>query len=61
MNASNRNDGWILGRIYFNTEDKRVIVKRLHGGYTMNFGNKMAWILNIIFVIGISIMVVAVL
>jgi len=36
MKSNNKNDEWILGRIYFNKEDKRVIVKRFHGGYTMN-------------------------
>lgn len=61
MKSSDRNDGWIFGRIYFNREDKRVIVKRLHGGYTMNFGNKWAWILSIIFIICISIIAAVVL
>ena len=58
MKSSNKNDEWIFGRIYFNREDKRVIVKRLHGGYTMNFGNKWAWIFNIFVVIIIVIFVI---
>lgn len=58
MKSSNKNDEWIFGRIYFNREDKRVIIKRLHGGYTMNFGNKWSWIFNIIVVIIIVILVI---
>ncbi len=39
--SRNRNNGWILGRIYFNKEDKRIMIKRPRGGFgnTMNFGN----------------------
>lgn len=59
MKSSNKNDGWILGRIYFNREDKRIIVKRFHGGYTMNFGNKWTWIFNIIVVIIIVTLAIA--
>ena len=59
MKSSNRDDGWLTGRLYFNREDKRVIIKRLQSGfgYTMNLGNKWTWILNIIFVIIIVILV----
>ena len=59
MKSSNRGDGWLTARLYFNREDKRVIIKRLQSGfgYTMNLGNKWTWILNIIFVIIIVILV----
>ena len=59
MKSSNRDDGWLTGRLYFNREDKRVIIKRPRSGfgYTMNLGNKWTWILNIIFVIIIVILV----
>ncbi len=42
MKSSNRDDGWLTGRLYFNREDKRVIIKRPRSGfgYTMNLGNK---------------------
>lgn len=50
MKSGNRNDGWLTGRLYFNREDKRVIIKRPGSGfgYTMNFGNKWTWIFHII-------------
>ncbi len=59
MKSSNRDDGWLTGRLYFNREDKRVIIKRSQSGfgYTMNLGNKWTWIFNIIFVIIIVILV----
>ena len=59
MKSGNRDDGWLTGRLYFNREDKRVIIKRSRSGfgYTMNFGNKWAWIFHIIFVIIIAILV----
>ena len=58
MKSGNRDDGWLTGRLYFNREDKRVIIKRPGGfGYTMNLGNKWTWIFNIIFVIVIVILV----
>lgn len=46
MRPSNRNDGWLTGRLYFNREDKRVIIKRPQSGfgYTMNLGNKWTWV-----------------
>ena len=61
MKSSNRDDGWLTGRLYFNREDKRVIIKRPQSvfGYTMNLGNKWTWIFNIIFVIIIVILVSA--
>ena len=53
MESGNRDDGWLTGRLYFNREDKRVIIRRPRSGfgYTMNLGNKWTWIFNIIFVI----------
>ena len=53
MKSGNRDDGWLTGRLYFNREDKRVIIKRSRSefGYTMNLGNKWTWIFHIIFVI----------
>lgn len=59
MKSGNRDDGWITGRLYFNREDKRVIVRRPRSGfgYTMNFGNKGTWIFSIIFIIIIVILV----
>lgn len=59
MRPGNRDDGWLTGRLYFNREDKRVIIKRLQSGfgYTMNLGNKRTWIFNIIFIIIIVILV----
>lgn len=48
MKSGNRDDGWLTGRLYFNREDKRVIIKRPRSGfgYTMNLGNKWTWIFN---------------
>ena len=59
MKSGNRNDGWLTGRLYFNREDKRVIIKRSRSefGYTMNLGNKWTWIFSIIFVMIIVIFV----
>ena len=55
VESRHHNSGWILGRIYFDKEDKRIIVKRPRSGfgYTMNLGNKWTWALNffVIFVI----------
>lgn len=50
MRTSKRNDGWLTGRLYFNREDKRVIIKRPQSGfgYTMNLGNKWTWVFNAI-------------
>ena len=47
------NSGWITGRIYFNKEDKRIIIKRPQNGfgYTMNLGNKWTWVFNILVVV----------
>lgn len=38
MKSNNRDDGWFVGRLYFNREDKRVIIKRPGSGFgcTMN-------------------------
>ena len=59
MKSSNQADGWLTGRLYFNREDKRIIIKRPRSGfgYTMNLGNKWTWIFNIIVVIIIVILV----
>lgn len=59
MKASNRDDGWLTGRLYFDPKDKRVIIKRPQSGlgYTVNFGNKWTWILSIGFVMIIVILV----
>ena len=41
MKLCNRNDGWLTGRLYFNRENKRVIIKRPRSGFghTINLGN----------------------
>ncbi|MCM1253399.1 MAG: hypothetical protein NC321_11310 [Clostridium sp.] len=59
MKSGNRDDGWVTGRLYYNREDKRVIIKRPRSalGYTMNLGNKWTWIFDIIVVIIIVILV----
>lgn len=59
MKLGDRDDGWMTGRLYFNREDKRVIVRRPRSGfgYTMNFGNKWTWVFSILFVIIIVILV----
>ena len=59
MKSSNKDNGWIAGRLYFNRKDKRVIIKRPESGfgYTTNLGNKETWIFNIISVIIIVILV----
>ena len=59
MKSNNRDDGWFVGRLYFNREDKRVIIKRPGSvfGYTFNFGNRWTWIWNLIFVIIIAVFV----
>ncbi len=59
MRSSDRDDGWLTGRLYFNRGDKRVIIKRPQSGfgYIMNLGNKWTWIFSIIFVIIIVILV----
>ena len=50
---SHNNNGWITGRIYFNKEDKSIIIKlpQVVFGYTMNFGNKWAWIFSILIIL----------
>ena len=59
MKSSNWNDGWLMGRLYFNKKDKRVIIKRPRSGfgYTMNLGNKWTWIFNVVVVIIVVIFV----
>lgn len=59
MKANSRDDGWLTGRLYFNREDKRVIIKRPQNGlgYTVNLGNKWTWIFRIAFAIAIVILV----
>ena len=53
------NSGWITGRIYFNKEDKRIIIKRPQSGfgYTMNLGNKWTWVFNIFVILVVVILV----
>ena len=53
MKSRNHNNGWITGRIYFNKEDKRIIIKRSQSGvgYTMNLGNKWTWVFNILVIL----------
>ena len=59
MKSGNREDGWLTGRLYFNREDKRVLIKRPRSGfgYTMNWGNKWTWIFHMILVMIIVILV----
>lgn len=59
MKASNRDDGWLTGRLYFNRQDKRVIIKRPQSGlgYTVNLGNKWTWIFSVVFVMIIVVLV----
>ena len=59
MKLSNRNDGWLTGRLYFNRENKRAIIKRPGSwfGHTMNLGNKWTWIVNAIVVIIVVVLV----
>lgn len=59
MKSSNKDDGWLTGRLYFNREDKRIIIKRPQSGFgfTMNLGNVWTWIFNIIVVTIIIILV----
>lgn len=59
MKSGNRDDGWLTGRLYFNRENKRVIIKRPRSGfgYTMNLGNKWTWIFNAIVVIIVVVLV----
>ncbi len=61
MKSSNNDNGWLIGRLYFNREDKRVIIKRPNSGfgYTMNLGNKWTWIFTVVFVIITVILVSA--
>ena len=53
MKSRNHNNEWITGRIYFNKEDKRIIIKRPQSGfgYTMNLGNKWTWVFNILIIL----------
>ena len=53
MKSSNRDDGWLTGRLYFNRKDKKVIIKRPQSGfgYTMNLGNKWTWMKNALHII----------
>lgn len=59
MKSNNRDNGWLNGRLYFNRNDKRVLIKRPRSGfgYTVNLGNKWTWIFHIIFVIIIVLLV----
>ena len=58
VESCNKN-GWTFGRIYFNKEDKRIIIKRPRSGfgYTMNLGNKWTWIFNILIIFVLAILV----
>lgn len=60
MKSSGKYDGWLTGRLYFNREDKRVIIKRPRSGfgYTMNFGNKWTWIFYVIFAMIIIVLII---
>ncbi len=33
MKSSNRGDGWLTGRLYFNRENKRIIIKIPESGF----------------------------
>lgn len=59
MKSNNKDDGWITGGLYFNREDKRLIIKKSRSwfGYKMNLGNKWTWIFNIIIIIIVVILV----
>lgn len=59
MKSNNRDEGWLTGILYFNRNDKRVIIKKPRSvfGYTMNLGNMWTWIFNLIFIIIIVILV----
>ncbi len=59
MKSNNRDEGWLTGSLYFNRNDKRVIIKKPRSGfgYTMNLGNMWTWIFNLIFIIIIVILV----
>ena len=59
MKSCNQNNGWITGRIYFNKEDKRIIVKRPQSGfgYTMNLGNKWTGVFNILVILIVVILI----
>ncbi len=36
---------WLLGQVYFNRADPAILVeKRMGLGYTLNFGNRLAWL-----------------
>jgi uncharacterized membrane protein len=49
---------WHLGQIYYNPQDAAIFVqKRLGLGYTVNFGNRMSWVLVGVFVLAIGGMV----
>lgn len=54
-----RADGWFAGRLYFDPNDKRVVIKRPRSGfgYTVNLGNKWTWIFSIALVMLIVILV----
>lgn len=60
MKSGNGDNGWLTGRLYFNREDKRVIIKRPQSGfgYTMNFGNKWTWIFYVIFAMIIIVLII---
>lgn len=60
MKSSDKDDGWLTGRLYFNREDKRIIIKRPQSGfgYTMNLANKWTWIFNIATAIIIAVLVI---
>lgn len=59
MKSNNKDDGWITGGLYFNREDKRLIIKKSRSwfDYKMNLGNKWTWIFNIIIIIIVVILV----
>lgn len=52
---------WSLGGIYYNPRDPAVFVeKRIGIGYTVNFGNRLSWILLGIFAAGVLGLIFAV-
>lgn len=50
----------MMGRIYINTEDLNIVVKRKNAlcGYTLNFGNKWSWIIIFSFLIIVILFVI---
>jgi uncharacterized membrane protein len=50
---------WLLGRIYINRADPVLFVeKRMGVGYTLNFGNPVAWLVVVVAITFLSILLV---